>query len=157
MVTGPVNLPEKMIPFGRPDVPFPVMVKLPPPWNVETLPVVEINAPVEKLKVPRFDPVIWPPPPKPVTEMTSDPVSVRPELQPLRVPPLLLKSTWSANAAMGNAKASRVNNNIRFIIASSWCVLGELFIYKTLWGGLSPQLWPEREIRRHCLHLRDQI
>jgi hypothetical protein len=51
--------------------------------------------------------------------MMVEPVRTKPADVPVSVPPLLLKSTVPANAAMGNAKASRATKPIRFIHFSS--------------------------------------
>jgi hypothetical protein len=117
-VTGPLNVPAKMVPFGTPFVPLPVMVKVPPAANV-ALPVkgrALVSAPVVKLTVPMF-PVSRPPPFKPLTTTNSEPVRVKPAELPERVPALFVKSTGlSANAARGRANASKDINTIRFII-----------------------------------------
>jgi hypothetical protein len=52
-----------------------------------------------------------------------EPVRVRPEFVPARVPPVLLKSTLPAKAATGNAKASSAIIAIRFMIKSSYNLL----------------------------------
>jgi hypothetical protein len=57
-----------------------------------------------------------PPPPSPVTDVSSDPVKVRPADDPARVPELLLKSTSPAKAARGTARASTAIKTIRFMI-----------------------------------------
>ena len=76
----------------------------------------EISDPVVNVKLPHD--VTWEqvPIPSPVTPVRLEPESVKPAELPVRVPPLLLKSTLPAKAATGKARASRAIQIIRFII-----------------------------------------
>ena len=108
-VTGPLNEPLKITPVGIPPVPLPVIVKLPPAANVA--PVVrfpDVSAPVVKAKPPKSAPETIPSPPMPSTTVSAEPVRVRPAEDPVRVPPVLVKSTSPANAAKGKARASTI-------------------------------------------------
>src|SRR6202051_508098 len=118
-VTVLVNALLKITPLGTPLVPLPVMVKLPPLAKtavVARLP--ESIDPVMKVTVPR-SPWTGPLPPRPVTSESVDPVRVRPEELPARVPRLLAKSTLSANAASGKARNNKDSRSVRFTIRSS--------------------------------------
>src|ERR1700683_3633584 len=76
-VTGPLKVPLKTSP------PVSAMVKLPPEAKVADPAILPlVKAPVEKLTVPRL-PVVK------LIEVNSEPVSVRPALVPVRVPPTL--------------------------------------------------------------------
>src|ERR1700683_1287711 len=89
-VTGPLNDPVKITPLGIPPVPLPVIVNVPPAANVP--PVVrlpEVRAPVEKLRLPN-PPVMSPPPPRPSTTVSSEPVRVKPAELPVSVPPVFV-------------------------------------------------------------------
>ena len=70
-VTGPLNVPLKITPSGRPPVPFPVISKLPPLPNVSTPFTELIRAPVVKLMVPKL-PAERPPPLNPYTARQAD-------------------------------------------------------------------------------------
>src|SRR5215831_12046800 len=114
-VIGPLKLPLKIVPFGRPFEPLPVIVKLPPEANVP--PIVSnplVKAPVVSARVPRL-PVMTPPPPKPFTEVKVEPVSAKPLLVPVSVPPVFVNSTLFPSAVTGSAKVSRIPSITRRI------------------------------------------
>ncbi len=96
------------------------MTKLPPPLKIAPswrFPL--INAPVEKLKLPK-SPVTRPKLLSPLTAINSEPLRLNPALLPDKVPPLFVKSIeLLANAASGKATTSRAIHKIRFIMTSS--------------------------------------
>jgi hypothetical protein len=130
-VEGPENDPENKVPFGTPLVPLPVTVKVPPPANVP--PMVKeppLRAPVENVTVPMFPVAIGVPPW--VIAINVDPDRLKPVvLEPVSVPPLLLKSTLlSANEAEGimrQASATkpmvrdRTETMSRSLQKAGWC------------------------------------
>src|SRR5262249_37253107 len=70
-------------------------------------------------------PVISPPPLYPLTAINTDPDKVSPSLDPVSVPPLLVKSTpLLANAAMGSRSARTVSRSSFFLI--TYCLLTQV-------------------------------
>ena len=92
------KVPVKITPFGRPSLPLPMIVKLPP--GIKVAPPVRVpllSAPVLKVRFPRSFPVISPLPPSPLTNISVEPAKLKPLLEPDKVPPLLAKSTVFAD------------------------------------------------------------
>src|SRR5579863_9647367 len=104
------------MPLGKPSVPLPLMMKLPPEEKVPPMLSEPVSAPVVKETLPR-SPVSIPPPPKPLTAINSEPLSDRPPPLADKVPPLLVKSMLlPAKAAIGRASATASNKRVFFIV-----------------------------------------
>jgi len=107
--------------LGTPFVPFPLIVKLPPAANVPPISRDPLaNAPVEKVTVPRSPVTIPLPPPKPVIAIRVDPVRLSPEVEPARVPPMLLKSMLlSAKAAVESVIHAKKHERVKKDLAET--------------------------------------
>jgi hypothetical protein len=100
------------VPLDTPLQPQPIITKVPPgaktpPADVSPL----VNAPVRKVKVPRFDPSM------PPNEVKVE-VPMKPALVPVRVPPRFPMSMLLAHAAIGSDSATRAITTTRFITSS---------------------------------------
>jgi hypothetical protein len=116
-VTGPEKLPLKIIVFGMPFAPFPVITNDPPAANVPPIVRLPLNEPVDRVTVPRL-PVTRPIPFKPFTAIRIEPLRLNPALLPLRVPPLFVKSTELAKPDTDNARVSNSSQYMRFTSSS---------------------------------------
>src|ERR1700692_1517341 len=115
-LTGSLNVPAKIAPAGRPSVPLPTIMNVPPAANLPPLTTSpDVMAAVVNDTVPHGTAVEQVPKPR-VVPVRFEPVRVRPAELPVRVPPVLLKSMLPAKAAIGRAMASKTSNTIRFIL-----------------------------------------
>src|SRR5262249_35226980 len=143
-VTGPENVPLKIVPLKIPLLPLPVTTKLPPAMKVAPCCRSPLDSPaVEKVRVPR-SPVIMPP--LLPCAIRVEPVRVNPALLPLKVPPAFVKSTeLFANAAIGSARASK--NSSANLFMTTFLPQSNVFLFCSL-AAPSPQA--EALVERNC-------